>query len=155
MKTENLKVWTTDLRTTDANQAKGKLAIGHIDDQGRLDADFCCLGRGCMAMGLKPNVAHYSEVIQFGRAVSLPPAEFHVWLGLYETEAEALPALQGPGGGRTEFEVMIDWTDNSGEVIEFRDEGLAADCGASGLNDAWDLTFDQIADVLDWFGIRR
>lgn len=152
MKTENLKVWTTDLRTTDANQTQGKLAIA-LDDSGT-DAEYCCLGRGCVAMGLEGRLVSGSRTLQFNGADDLPPVEFLVWLGLYETVPEALAALT-PMGIRTEFEVIIDWTDNTGQVIEFWDESDPFEHGASSLNDDLHLTFDQIADVLDWFGIQR
>lgn len=154
MNIDHTRTWTTALRDPSLNQTTGILTEVLIEG-GRA---HCCLGVGCVTMGLdgRPD----GQAIMYGaeRAAGLPPKEFHAWLGLL-TEQQI--RSDQPFGSK---DVGIDWgevgelltydarnqyvSDTPGEVKRLKQIGCA------GLNDSCHLTFSQIADVIDHFGLK-
>lgn len=133
----NFRKWIAELRTTDKTQCKGQL---HVEGDG-----YCCLGIG---YAMLPN--HSPEELRHRR---LAPPAFLRWLGF-----EHVSGL--------DEDVQIDWLDNfetQGKrgIIEGSPEELDVGVpyskdmgGAAELNDEG-FTFAQIADVLNYFGVKE
>lgn len=151
---EHWNMWLDDLATTDAPQAKGKLAREiHVEtDMGpRRPIGFCCLGRACVVAGIPMEIDTLNRVSdpgstetcwRFGHSVSLAPPELLDWLGLKQP-------------GRNAGDILVAWPPemrtNGGGMFE---GGLFVDeiNSATALNDVLHLTFSQIADVFRYFG---
>lgn len=146
MKSTNLKVWTDALRSGDFGQTNGHLA----DPEG-----YCCLGVGeCVRWGGDPGHLFAALANQ-----SFPPTAFHEWLGLPRSrDSRADVYLDLPlanelfiGDGTMNGEergIIAQGTPGSGPVLLDKQ-----DLSCANLNDAHGLTFDQIADMLDYFGV--
>lgn len=154
MKTDNIKRWTNELRVTDLPQAKAMLAVLRVEDSGDSDArpentvGYCCLGIGCLVAGIDSSKVDrlgldeqvLIEYLTFDGEDRLAPTSFAAWLGFgwgsdgwmtskIQTLVLAAPELRLLDGDRLDSPLTI-------------------------LNDNWDLTFPQIADCIDYFGVR-
>lgn len=137
--------WIESLRHTNLEQANGTLLRAtryHIEAA-------CCLGVGCL---LVPHVNPFNLV-----GDALPPHSFIEWLGL-NLDVEGVVQSDGE-----QADLIPDWPaegltlrDLKNPTIEHPDgqfdPGVERTTAAS-LNDSWKLTFPQIADVFDYFGI--
>lgn len=151
MNIDNVRTWTAALRDPSLNQTTGILTEVLIEG----DRAYCCLGVGCVTMGLVGIPEGRAVAYGAERAAGLPPKEFHAWLGLL-TEQQI--RSDQPFGSR---DVGIDWGE-VGELLVYdtrnqTDTGEARQLkqfGCAGLNDGCHLTFSQIADVIDYFGLK-
>lgn len=161
MNDEHLKQWTNKLRSGTIPQANGVLAKPTDSDQ----MAMCCLGVGCAEMGYEviPKAGEFAflDPDEPGRSYdALPPMKFHAWLGLLSEESQENWADLTMTG-----DVFIDWPEGMafiGEVIESDtganavhpvDANEAEVGGCAELNDHG-FTFEQIADLVDYFGVR-
>lgn len=137
--TDTIKLWTTELRTTHVPQAKFRLANkARID--GRMEVGACCLGileaqrEGC-------------TVEDLSRSEALPPRAVAAYLGVEMTNPRNL--------GADRVDLLIDYTYDA--RLDWDDDEVHEDyeMWCSGLNDNLELTFSQIADMVDYFGIKR
>jgi len=135
MNPDNIKRWTQELRTTDLPQAQDHLCSG-LDDHGNVG--YCCLGVGT-------RLTHPNHPWLEPNAMGLAPYHFIEWLGM-----KFNPALDTDQIVETGWDVEIDVPPE----IDFADESTATPTGAT-LNDAWGLTFAQIADMIDYFGLKE
>lgn len=166
---ENLRTWTEALRSGAYDQVDGTLAK---QEEGEKKIAYCCLGVGCVLAGVPHEKrAHvcdsdeedwcesggHGEVKHlFGAecATDLPPAEFHDWLGLANE------------GGVLGGDVYLDWpveyqtlTTQGPKPSEsypgHRTQPLnQAAMTCANLNDSLRLSFPQIADMIDYFGVK-
>lgn len=156
MNLDNIKTWTDALRTTELGQTTATLgSIGEDDKQ-----KVCCLGLGCL---VAPTIetewvgggGESGNFLYVDGQNNLPPIEFHDWLGL------DIADLASDDGN----DVLLDWPmPEIGALISlcpentdrWRDRtGRAFRLySCAGLNDEVGLTFSQIADVIDYFGLR-
>lgn len=136
MNTTHLKLWSDELRSGKYLQGTGQLWTIEQAEDGPIE-HACCLAVGCVAAGIPREGEQFVSVNH--KFYSLPPAEFANWLdldtppGTTETTAVALSLdvpewLQDPNGS-TRYELAV-------------------------LNDSGEFTFDQIADLIDYFGVR-
>lgn len=139
MNLNNVKTWVAALRDPSKKQVRGAL---------KRDGGNCCLGLGCEVMGLEPVFDQDTHVwgyradadMDFGY---LPPMEFHHWLGIE------------PLGGSDD--VYIDWPVDlllADGYTENSQDGFVPVLGCAVLNDTVGLSFSQIADLIDYFGVR-
>lgn len=152
---ENVARWLWELRHGDHEQARARLGVlysgmaGHHSSRG-----YCCLGVGCLVAEVE--VTERGDYLGFGRfrATLTAPVEFHRWLGVVDEDRSL-------NGG--EADIYIDWPDSvgSGDIhYDRREDDYEADSNgimewtASALNDECSLTFSQIADVIEYFGLR-
>lgn len=137
MHTENLKVWTDRLREPGLNQTTGALIEGEYEH----DFSYCCLGVGCMVAGIPQVRINGTEafVVNGMDFEALPPVEFHRWLGT------------DPDTTERSLDVYPDWPEG---LMTADDLNLRGEVSCANLNDECSLTFAQIADVLDYFGIQ-
>ena len=149
MNIEHVRQWTRRLRSGDIDQTRGHL----VDPTGPRPA-MCCLGVGAQEAGIPFQVSDdgrhgFFPVGDGGRTNSLPPTEFHLWLGLNVPVSET-------------YDVVVDWPEGMTVLCQEPDvpDGWyespidgdeVATC--SGLNDSG-FTFSQIADLIDYFGVR-
>jgi hypothetical protein len=124
MKTPNMYVWSAALRSGHFSQGKGQLAR---EEHGTVR--YCCLGVGCVKADIEPH--KNGTTIYFNHHDSMPPVAFREWLGLPADENRAVVVLldvpsSGVGWPHTQFDV---------------------------LNDNHGLSFPQIADLIDYFGV--
>jgi hypothetical protein len=137
-RTDRFRKWIRELRTTDLRQARRQLRVGNGVPEG-----FCCLGIGYRRM------PGYSEDIL--RINSLPPAQWYDWLGVPVNEFSRRSVKHG-------LDLYIDWP--APLTQRPNDHGwsgpyLSASLGtAATLNDQG-FTFRQIADILDYFGVKE
>lgn len=142
MNTTNVRKWVDYLRSGRYKQANGQLA--KVDKKG--NKSYCCLGVGCVAMGLRGH--RDGDALKYRGFDSMPPKKFHDWLGVTLRDDDAVEGdvfldipKRHPGNHRP---IKI-FTNRDGTEIE--------DACAS-LNDTLQLSFDQIADMIDYFGLR-
>lgn len=151
---ENVRTWTAALRT-DREQATG--ALTRVTSSGaRSD---CCLGVGCQVAGVPAEEGSEDTLsgahnLLYGRAgvSGMPPVEFHLWLGTVESPDERNEWGQKlvVGGRDVHIDLPEDLLDREGTRLSYTSfRGV----GCSDMNDAWRLTFDQIADMIDYFGL--
>jgi hypothetical protein len=133
--------WLHELRTTDKPQARLALA-----DRAENGMGFCCLGIGCMVMGLEPQFEKLNERdntyvegtpddfdrVAFDGEQALAPEAFGEWLGLQWSVND--PVLAIP--------------------VEYDHAGSHSQVTCARLNDDWHLSFNQIADMVAYFGFR-
>lgn len=152
--------WTETLRTTTAEQTSSRLTEMEDGMDGTVSRTLrhCCIGVACMVSGLAPKFTGVSNVIdravlgteaRYGKAnvSKYAPVETHKWLGTVALDAE--PKW-------SESDIFIDWP-RGGEGYEDREgegSGAILQPSAADLNDALGFTFKQIADVVDYFGVR-
>lgn len=145
MKNERTKAWTQELRTTDAGQATRVLERFEADGT----VSRCCLGVGCRMVEDMPTERYEHEkgfITLFDGNDVLPPEWWIDWL--YGEEAE-------PGGSALGRDLGVDWPEGLADRDGYwflKDEVIGT---FAGLNDHSGLTFAQIADVVDYFGVRR
>jgi hypothetical protein len=162
MNEENFKAWLREMRTTDKAQTDGVLC--RILDDGT--KGYCCLGLGSL---LVPGI-HVEEVengwmddgeggeseVYFGETAEkeLAPIEFIDWLGITTAEES-----------NNGYDVAYDWpADLTWQGVKSNQEnrpltpgGIGVNaglCTAASLNDDG-FTFEQIADIFEYFGIRE
>lgn len=133
MNLDNVKTWVAALRDPNNHQVRGAL---------RRDAGHCCLGLGYeLSGGTLNRISRYQELWTTPSGYSsLPPTTFHEWLGVRSRS------------GLTD-DVYLDWP----EDLPFREHEFVPDpqhVNLAGLNDDALLTFPQIADLIDYFGLR-
>lgn len=130
MNEANLAAWTAKLRDPEMKQGRETLIQPAYDEDGEtvLEDRYCCLGVGCLVADPEDRWAWTGE--------DLPPVSFHRWLGITprtdEPQSDVQVNLPFPFRGGT-----LPW----------------GDIGCSTLNDGLGLTFSQIADLLDYFGV--
>lgn len=123
-----LTTWTTALRSREYEQTTGELCTTYSDGSRK----YCCLGVACEAMGLTGD-----ESGQYLGVNSILPFEVAAWL-LGQGMAELGDAVRDP------MIALGTYTDRDGYAYMLR-------CTA--LNDEYHFTFEQIADLVDYFGI--
>lgn len=144
-RTENFEKWLHELRTTSFGQARNHL-FGHLGNPSESDQVFdsaCCLGIACMI------ALDDSKIERLQAAgVALAPIEVGEWIG----------ALHPADIGRySEIDFYIDWPEDLAdrEGDSYDEPAASSQChSAASLNDNLCLTFAQIADVFDYFGIK-
>lgn len=131
MNQENFNAWLEELRTTDKKQGREILKDA--------DGGYCCLGIGCVLMGLEETVTE--DGVKFDGVDLLAPPAFFEWLGV---------SWPGPNDG-TQADLWPDW----GEVGTLLDREFdpIEHISASNLNDGG-FTFAQIADIFAYFGVQ-
>lgn len=163
---ENVKKWTAALREPDRVQVNGALTGWIIPDESDPVLGDCCLGVGCKVAEV-PMVVHgdlqdTDYTVEYGATgnTGLPPEEFHLWLGtidhLHEVD-DYEGALIDPADGTDVYlaipsgvwTVKVQMLDGTTGGTDLRDLN-----GCSMLNDTVGLTFPQIADMIDYFGIE-
>ena len=159
MNEANIKAWVQNLRTTTLKQGKNHLC--EVDPKG--GRHFCCLGVGSKQAGVPHQVNEETHMLEFGdeHADNLAPYEFMVWLGLVPHSVETDVAQHGePLDVEDGYDVHLDYPY---EIRNLRQQGkeFSASAGtfsslstAASLNDSG-FTFAQIADMIDYFGLRR
>lgn len=137
MNIENVKKWTHQLRHSGLPQTNGELAT-QVEPE---TVAYCCLGVVCIIpeVGVEHQIAPIVEEPavrhRFDGAVLDLPRRAQDWLGV----TRANPFIDWPAG----------LCDRDGEPYLNGDEATCA-----GVNDALGLSFAQIADLVDYFGIR-
>jgi len=136
------------------------------DSDPRNDLEWCCLGIGCEVAGVEavplsewgPDGTETTLQFMFGKqeAMMLAPAELVEWLGF------TIP-MKNPGTG---YDFAIDWPRDQKEPWRWATpynvafnytEYVMIDADTatlSALNDEG-FTFAQIADLIDYFGIKE
>lgn len=152
---DNLRRWTQELRTTTRGQTTGYLGqVQAVNADGTLVIGNCCLGIGTELAGVQPDDTTYvtedgherepyaGDILDYLGNQEFPPEAFYEWL---EVASESTGDL------------LIDWPkDESGmPYYTCRDGEEPMLWSASNLNDRLHLTFSQIADVIDYFGVRN
>jgi hypothetical protein len=137
----NLKRWTAALRDGTRQQGEGYLrelidGIPH----------YCCLGVACEVFGIESrqtlNGSTLTEYGAFGNE-TMPPSEFRKILGLSNDTVDGEDVFLDAG----DVTYCSDDQDPDTE-LDLCDIGLAE------INDDWGLSFEQIADLIDYFGVR-
>lgn len=147
---KNLAIWIEEMRTTDAPQVGRALARLVHDKVG-----FCCLGLGSCRAGVANNIQTELDWlakdperrhVNFGFGAenvgTLAPREFLEWLGIAPPKDDRWQPRA--------FDVLIDWADCGALPTK---NGTLATYSCSRLNDEG-FTFSQIADIVEFFGIR-
>lgn len=129
MKNSRIGLWIKTLRTTTKGQATGKLA-------NRDQTSMCCLGIGYDMMP-----GRSTDVEKFW-TLNYPREEFYEWL--MQRENIGIRDQYGSSG-----DLFIDW----GDLRDRNGMLLVSTAPASVLNDGMHLTFRQIADVVEHFGV--
>jgi hypothetical protein len=148
---DNVRRWTAALRSGEYEQTTSMLAIQDGDS-----VAYCCMGVGCVVAGPDEvpheTITYPSAVYGFtdtvkhsfgdGSCEELPPTEFHAWLGIE--------------GEMDNDDVYIDWPEEYVRLSEGSPRGglSRAVMSCANMNDSFNLTFEQIADMIDYFGIR-
>lgn len=128
MNEQLLKEWTSELRATD--KVQGKRYLHRVAVNGEPEK-LCCLGILCQVAGYEPSGAEHAdvedvEVYAYGDGISIPPLQISRELGVERTFV-----LDNGPHDRNDVRV--------GELVV--------------LNDELGLTFPQIADMIDYFGL--
>lgn len=171
--TGHVAEFVTLLRNTEAKQANGTLCAKTEEGYA-----YCCLGLGSKYMGLThETVMGRAREMQFILPVeddddrtysALPPSEFAEWLIGPEGVQQSLEDTYGEHAADVvlrdlAWDFAVDWPE--GMVIIQRDYPDDEDwyevsvahgdiTSLATLNDAG-FTFAQIADLVDYFGIRK
>lgn len=154
MNTEHLNQWMKALRSGSLNQTRGTLATAPVEDPNAVS--YCCLGAGCKVAeitdGMDLDKAWLDDNEEYNNeedecsgvadpilksSEDVPPPTFHAWLG-----------LEAPDTAR---DIYIDWPT---ELVSPGGESYYDSLSCAGLNDSARLTFPQIADVIERFGLR-
>lgn len=126
-------LWTSALRSRQYAQTTGELCA--VYENG--NSEYCCLGVACEVMGLT-YVTSPREARGFENEDAVLPRSVAAWLyGIKDwevTDAGTDPLIAIPQ----------DYTDRSGVWYYLR---------CTTLNDDLHFTFDEIADLVDYFGI--
>lgn len=133
---ENYRTWIARLRSGEVSQAYEML--------GYADGSRCCLGVACDVAGVSVDETMYHTIFD-GYAIGLMPASVVRWLGFGHLfpPGEVDPDSQ-------EWDLVLDY--DHGVRTDQPWSSAAVSC--AWLNDAR-LTFDQIADMVEYFGIRE
>lgn len=130
MKPEIKSLWVAALRSGKYEQGKGMLAA---QDSPAEPVQYCCLGVLCDVMEM--NYRLVESTFKRGRMV-------RVYEFAGQEERTALPSIFAHSVGLTSCDPQIQ--------IENR-EGVVLRRYLSEFNDTLDLTFDQIADLIEYF----
>lgn len=149
MNIENVKKWTNTLRTTEHEQVSHVL-IGMDGGTGEVTG-MCCLGIGeveCMGKTITAKQVHdvyMPRVNGEQRSNGLPGSDFVRWLGA--------TVVGGEDAAKSDvrLDTPEDFTVRAGEDL---DDEEYEHVTASLLNDDFHLTFAQIADMIDYFGVQ-
>lgn len=139
MNHDNINKWVEFLRTTDLPQGQKRL---------RSEEGYCCLGIGCVVAGIEAVSDFDRHAFGEHRCDSLAPYEFMEWLGI----------SYDPEYSDQEFDLVIDWPEEMTlRVSRYSSSDIQAEYSGvwtlAKLNDSG-FTFAQIADVIEYFGIR-
>jgi hypothetical protein len=149
---ENVKVWADALRSGEFQQGTSYLsAIRPVNALSPMRLRHCCMGVGCMVAGIEGDPANGSHIVYgVSRDGRLPPAEFIVWLGL-----DSAPSV-GTGGGHR---LRLNLPHHAYPFRPSSGAGLAEDTlgwtWLDTMNDIYHLRFDQIADLIERFGVTN
>lgn len=149
MKSAQTQAWADHLRSTTKSQGHGYLALRAM---GTDKVAYCCMGLGCTLIpSLRMEGAEDGEIFSFGGHTKYPPMEFLRWLGF-----TTLPRSVSDAGST---KLKIDWPLVSypltqGKPGEMRSEFRQHDFNLDFLNDTVRLTFDQIGDLIAYFGVK-
>lgn len=143
---ENLALWLEALRSGKYEQTDSRLAVKYPDGPIR----YCCLGVGCEVAGVeridvtddegKPTGEYAFGKVQ---ATDLAPLDFIEWLGL--------------SPDATTGDVFIDWPDEYALLSRQEQDSILLtrdSMSCANMNDSFDMSFEQIADMLAYFGVR-
>jgi hypothetical protein len=151
----HFRQWVNELRTTDKVQANGRLA--RFKEEGVSDSGvgYCCLGivevlaesplydqpddEGLCFLNKQPEGYRHEPVY----ADNLLSTYGREWLGTTEEDLT--------------LDVPLEYIKRETTVADdprSRYQGISSCPTCAGLNDDWQLTFPQIADMLDYFGVR-
>lgn len=133
---ERLELWIDQLRSDNFTQGKGKLKFREVDT-GLMR--HCCLGVGadlasieCQNSGVETlDEGVVAEIYELAACDTLAPFEFFEWLGI--------PDYFVVGSGDIYLDTAGVLDDDLESVATLNDQG-------------W--TFSQIADLIEYFGIR-
>jgi hypothetical protein len=153
--TEHKSLWIIDLR--EHPETQGQRMLHYIDkDTGK--HYFCCLGRACaLAYEEDPDIMPKRETypalrddgtvtegmenrvyVEYDRNRNFLPDYMSNWLGLQFNPTSPKNEYEQSWGDPVVFEILTR-------------EGIYETFTLSGLNDALNFTFHQIADVIDYF----
>lgn len=143
---ENVATWTAALRSGAYEQTDGTMVrmVDNRDADSRLT--YCCMGVAAVEAGATVSVyregldedgAFYEAYCQDG--ADMPGRVTRSWLGLDVDMDDS------------EQDIHIDWPEG---LLSRSDKMPLDSITCSGLNDTLHLTFPQIADVIDYFGIK-
>jgi hypothetical protein len=150
MNTDNFNTWLAALRDGTRKQGKMRLATVHQDDT----VSYCCMGIGCAVAEIEVRASEYSHTdagtgdtytwLKYGHveASDLPPDEFVEWLDLATATGDNTWHMYLGDQGPEPYDLKT----KHGDYI--------VGAPLATLNDEWGLTFPQIADLLDYFGVR-
>lgn len=147
---EHWKQWLHELRTTDAGQAHGhmsRITLAEGDTHGKINN--CCLAVGTRLVPdikITQGTGFTRSQFKFGehQHYRTAPIEFIRWVGLGH--------MVGDVNETASFDVVLDYT-HPGAT---QDGALLNPDDVTGawMNDTVRLTFPQIADMLDYFGVK-
>lgn len=139
MNKEAVKRWTNELRSTDKKQGTGALHRF----EGRIGECFCCLGIACDLFKDELNLTVNKEgyPITYNTMAGLLPREVCDFLELAEDTMD---------GGK-EGDVLLD---SPNLILRDGSNLRDYDYSLSLLNDKLGLSFSQIADMIDYFGVQ-
>lgn len=152
MNEPHVRQWTTVLRSTPSPQVTGTLVDEVVDTSGHLVPGFCCLGIGQKVAGIPlnhsedPDPDEGERRWQFTEGDDLPSERFLRWLGVDRVE--------GFGDSDVDVDWPVELVDREGYPYLASNVSPGGGLTCASLNDTTKLTFAQIADVVDYFGVR-
>lgn len=155
MNERHIKAWTERLRHPEQNVRQGERRLCIMPEEGIYY--MCCLGVGA---DMVPSVVRESygdpetgETLSYDGVSTLAPRSFIEWLGLDFT-ADSSRDDEG-------YDLYVDWpegldysTRGEGSMDDYQPYFIDTNTGSlAALNDSG-FTFKQIADIIDYFGVR-
>jgi hypothetical protein len=138
MNIEHTKMWTDELRATTTPQVRGNLAAPVDQYSENSEIGACCLGvLECVRLGVEPK--------DLPNDVGLPALEAADWLGV---ETDFLDHVR-----MVNFNIDYPYDLRVSVGIDAVDVDYIL--SATAMNDDLCLTFSQIADMVDYFGISE
>lgn len=142
---ENLRLWVRALRSGEYAQC-GETLTEVTQFAGKESRAHCCMGVGCEVAKVEQTVVTVGPLVNrvlYGaaQASTIPPKEFLLWLRF--TEEEVQVALENDKDSDGDGAHIFLAEDDAGT----RGKSLAE------LNDTEDLSFTQIADSIEAYGV--
>lgn len=133
---ENRKLWIARLKDERAKKLKGKLSSPEDLWQS------CCLGHGCLAVGLEPDLKAFVGLVTYGKrhCSGGSPIEFSDAVGLYRNLGEIV--LSSDLDIHQIFLGVRTYWDCGDDGVEYKNTSLAL------INDTTDATPQQIGEYL-------
>jgi hypothetical protein len=137
MNIEHTKMWTDELRVTTTPQVRGNLAAPVDQYSENSEIGACCLGvLECVRLGVEPKDLPN---------VGLPAPESAEWLGVVNNVPPHVKMVN----------FNIDYPYDLRVSVGIDAVDVEYILSATAMNDDLCLTFSQIADMVDYFGISE